>query len=405
MRGPASGVRVLASAFSSPKQRGTGKHEPVLWTTLFGRGRVLTNTMGHYWPGAGGPTARHSQHCLGFQTIFVRGCEWASGNPVALDVPPAFPNKNRESIVHPEEVHWTANQKTLPTAPQAIADPAERAAFKKRRNPYALLTPEESMATMQMPDGYQIELVVGEPRVREPVLLAWDGNARLHVAEMRSYMQDEYGTGTKTLKNGRVSRHEDLDGDGKLDRHTVFIDGLNLPRMMLPLDDRLAVVETDSSRVVGYRDSDGDGVADEKHVLHEGARKVDPSRSVEHQDSGLVWTIDNWMYLSRGRERYRFADDQWKAEPIEFDWNQWGLDQDDTGRLFFNNNSEPLKSFQQHPIYWSQIAKRATGRWRKPTLGADYPPEFLSMHSRRNRSSCNPSSIPTPRWIRNTAEK
>jgi len=116
-------------------------------------------------------------------------------------------------------------------------------------------------------------------------------------------------------------------------------------------------------------------------LLYDARRKIDAARSVEHQDSGLVWTIDNWIYLSRGRERYRFTNNQWKVDPIEFDWNQWGLDQDDTGRLFFNNNSEPLKSFQQHPIYWNQITKRATGRWRKPNIGLAYDPDFLTMHS------------------------
>ena len=150
---------------------------------------------------------------------------------------------------------------------------------------------------------------------------------------------------------------------------------------MLPLDDRLAVVETDSSDVVSYRDSDGDGVADEKRVLHRGSRRIDPSRSVEHQDSGLIWAIDNWIYLSRGRERFRYTDGKWNTSPIEFDWNQWGLSQDDTGRLFFNNNSEPLKSFQQHPIYWKHISKKAKGRWRQPSIGLQYSPDFLTMHS------------------------
>lgn len=381
MRGPAEGVQILASAYSSPDQRGTGNHEPIVWTTQFGSGRVVTNTMGHVWPSAGGPSGRDSLHCLGFQTILARSCEWAAGGPVLLDVPSNFPEKDQQSIVHPEFVAWTASGKTLAGAPQSIADAKQRAAFKKQRNPYALLTPAESIASMQIPKDYEVELVVGEPHVREPVLAVFDGNGRLYVAEMRSYMQDEYGTGTKALKNGRISRHEDTTGDGKLDRHTVFVDGLNLPRMLLPLDDRLAVIETDSTDVISYRDSDHDGVADERVVLHKGSRQIDPARSVEHQDSGLLWAIDNWIYLSRGRERFRFTAGQWQVDPIEFDWNQWGMDQDDTGRLFFNDNSHPLKSFQQHPIYWTQIAGKAKGRWQKPTLGDDYAPEFLTMHS------------------------
>lgn len=392
MRGPAEGVEILATAFSAANQRGTMQHEPVLWTTLFGQGRVVSNTMGHLWVGGNGPTMSHSLHCVGFQAVLARSCQWAAGQDVTIDAPQQFPSPDQISIVHPEHMHWTAGGNTLRLAPQTIVDAAERAAFKKVRNPYCLLTPEESMATMQLPDGYRVELVLAEPEIREPVLAVWDGNGRMYVAEMRSYMQDEYGTGTKTLRNGRISRHEDTTGDGKLDRHTVFVDGINLPRMLLPLDGRLAVVETDTTDIYTYRDTTGDGVADEKIRVYEGRRKIDASRSVEHQDSGLMWSIDNWIYLSRGRERYRAGrrfssggekqtNPNWIVDKIEFDWNQWGLDQDDTGRLFFNANSEPLKSFQQHPIYWNQIASRATGRWRKPNLGFDYAPEFLTMHS------------------------
>ena len=382
MRGPAEGVEILATAFSDEKLRGTNLHEPVVWTTQFGKGRVVTSTMGHYWwTGGEGPTMRHSLHCVGFQTLLARSCQWAAGRDVTIDVPVEFPSPDVVSIVHPEDMHWTAADKTLPLAPQAVADVAQRVKMKKARNPYSLLTPAESMESIQLPDGYRLELVLSEPVIREPVLAAWDGNGRMFVAEMRSYMQDEYGTGTKTLKNGRISRHEDTTGDGKLDRHTVFLDNLNLPRMMLPLDDRLAVVETDSTDIHTYRDTDGDGVADEKKLIYEGSRKIDASRSVEHQDSGLFWAIDNWIYLSRGRERYRFVDGEFEVDSIEFDWNQWGLDQDDTGRLYFNANSEPVKSFQQHPIYWTQIASKANGRWRKPEIGSDYNPDFLTMHS------------------------
>ena len=61
----------------------------------------------------------------------------------------------------------------------------------------AYLTPEESMKTMHLPPGYHLELVASEPQIQEPVAIVWDGNGRLYVAEMRSYMQDINGTGEK----------------------------------------------------------------------------------------------------------------------------------------------------------------------------------------------------------------
>ena len=49
-----------------------------------------------------------------------------------------------------------------------------------------------------------------------------------------------------------------------MDKSTIFIDNLNLPRMILPLDDWIAVRESDTMDVIAYRDTDNDGVPDEQ---------------------------------------------------------------------------------------------------------------------------------------------
>src|SRR5260221_10034128 len=101
------------------------------------------------------------------------------------------------------------------------------------------LTPEEELKTFQLPDGYRLELVLSErDDVREPVCVAFDGDGRMYVAEMRSYMQDISGTNQHT-RSGRVSCHESTKRDGVFDKHAVFADKLLLPRMILPLDDRV----------------------------------------------------------------------------------------------------------------------------------------------------------------------
>src|SRR3546814_10155121 len=76
--------------------------------------------------------------------------------------------------------------------------------------------------------------------IHEPVAIAWDGNGRMFVAEMNTYMQDINGTG-QMARVCTIKRLEDTDGDGKMDKSVVFIDSLLLPRMILPLDDRLLV--------------------------------------------------------------------------------------------------------------------------------------------------------------------
>lgn len=215
----------------------------------------------------------------------------------------------------------------------------------------AYLSPEESMKTMHLPDGYHLELVASEPVIQEPVAIVWDGNGRMYVAEMRSYMQDIDGTGEQ-LPICRITRLEDTDGDGKMDKHSVYIDSLVLPRMMLALDDRLLVNETYSFNIHAYRDKNDDGVADEKLLVFQNDKRDDAN--LEHQKSGLIWNIDNWIYVTYNPVRYRFKNDQLVADSmVSPPGGQWGLANDNYGRLFFSSagGENPALNFQENPVY------------------------------------------------------
>ena len=154
----------------------------------------------------------------------------------------------------------------------------------------------------------------------------------LYVVEMRTYMQDIDASGEQEPRS-RISRHEDTDGDGKYDKHTVFIDNLLLPRMVLPLDDRVMVGVTNTLDLWNYRDTDGDGVADEQVKIYEGGGR---GGNMEHQPSGLIWALDNWIYITYEGVRYRFTDGRFKVERLPRGGGQWGLTQDDDGRLYYS---------------------------------------------------------------------
>jgi len=111
--------------------------------------------------------------------------------------------------------------------PKAPPEPAAEAANTPPRFTQAL-SPAASIATMQMPGGYRLEPVLTEPAIAEPVMVAFDGNGRMYVAEMRTYMQDADARGEQEPLS-RVSRHEDTDGDGIYDKHTVFVDRYSPP--------------------------------------------------------------------------------------------------------------------------------------------------------------------------------
>ena len=97
-RGPAQNMTVLASAFSDPSQGGTAGHEPLLWNIPFGKGRVVTNLMGHLWPGQ---DHLNALHCVGFQTLFARTVEWLGSDQVTLPVPELFPSTAGAVLVDP----------------------------------------------------------------------------------------------------------------------------------------------------------------------------------------------------------------------------------------------------------------------------------------------------------------
>ncbi|WP_029448151.1 DUF7133 domain-containing protein [Cellulophaga baltica] len=213
------------------------------------------------------------------------------------------------------------------------------------------LSPEESMKTFYVPKGYKVELVASEPMVDEPITIAWDGNGRMYVAEMNTYMQDLDGTGTNRSIS-KIKLLTDTDGDGKMDKSTVFIDSLMLPRMILPLEDELIVNETYSYDLWSYKDTDGDGVADKKERVYYNENRR--GGNLEHQQSGLLWNLDNWVYTTYNPVRFKFKKGKVVVDSLEnMPSGQWGLSQDDMGNMYYSSagSENPAYGFQQPAAY------------------------------------------------------
>lgn len=217
--------------------------------------------------------------------------------------------------------------------------------------PSTFLSPEESMETFYLPEGYKVELVASEPMIDEPVTIAWDGNGRMYVAEMSTYMQDVNGTGTNRSIS-KIKLLEDLDGDGKMDKSTVFIDSLLLPRMILPLENELIVNETYSYDLWSYQDTNNDGVADKKERVYYNPNPR--SGNLEHQQSGLIWNLDNWVYTTYNPMRFRFKNKEVMVDSLDImPRGQWGLTQDEMGIMYYSSAGaeNPAYGFQQAAVY------------------------------------------------------
>ena len=199
------------------------------------------------------------------------------------------------------------------------------------------LSPQESMKHFNLPKGYHIELVASEPMVKEPVAIAWDGDARMYVAELLTYMQDADATG-ELAPQSRISLLEDTNGDGKMDKSTVFIDNLLLPRMMLCVDHELIVNETNTIIITAYKDTNGDGKSDSKRIVYQDAKYRPGDMNMEHQRSGMDWNLDNWIYMTYEQARFRYKDGMLKPDTmINGAGGQWGLTHDSYGRVYYSN--------------------------------------------------------------------
>lgn len=215
------------------------------------------------------------------------------------------------------------------------------------------LDPAAALKTFNLPPGYHLELVASEPMIKEPVAIAWDGNAKMYVAEMLTYMLDADAKGEQ-VNVSRISLLEDTNNDGKMDKSTIFIDSLLLPRMILCVNHELLVNETNTITINAYKDTDGDGKADQKRTVFqkEGYRPFDAN--MEHQRSGLDWNLDNYIYLTYDPIRFRYRNGMLEADSLfSGPGGQWGVTHDNYGRLFLSNagGETPLVRVQINPSY------------------------------------------------------
>ena len=213
----------------------------------------------------------------------------------------------------------------------------DRSDFKINTDPPgSTFAPDDSLSTIRVPDGYRLELVAAEPMIEEPVCMAWGPNGELYVAEMRTYMRDIDMNG-ELEPVSRVVKLVDLDGDGRMDKSTTYLDNLVLPRAILTLDNKVLVGEPPHQWLC--EDTDGDGVADKKISIFENFGKRE-SGNVEHKINGLQWTMDNWIYNTKSASIFRYRDGTIEERRTVFS-GQWGQTVNDRGENIATKNSEP----------------------------------------------------------------
>jgi putative heme-binding domain-containing protein len=222
------------------------------------------------------------------------------------------------------------------------------------RAPGPALTPEQAVKKMTVPEGFTVEIVASEPQIMNPVAMCIDEKGRFWVTESFEYPRREPGPG-----KDRIKVLEDTDQDGKVDKVTVFAEGLNIPSGINVGHGGVWVANAPD--LLFMQDTDGDLKADKTEVLLTGWGRDD----THELPNSLTWGPDGWLYglngvfnfghVKYGKDNPNLAKNPdhpgwpitcavWRINPHtkEFDIfaegtsNPWGIAINDEGELFLS---------------------------------------------------------------------
>ncbi len=247
-------------------------------------------------------------------------------------------------------------------------------------------SPEEARQRMVVPEGFHVEVFASEPEIRQPVAACFDERGRMWVIEylqypnpaglkpvsVDQYLRTEYDRVPEPPPHGprgadRIKILEDTDHDGKADKVTIFVEGLNLASGIAVGHGGVFVGQ--APYLLFYPDKDQDDRPDgDPKVLLKGFGLQDAHATV----NSLMWGPDGWLYGAQGStvtaniRGIGFQQGIWRYEPrtdrfelfAEGGGNTWGVDFDRGGNAFGSSNGGFVTFHMvQGGYYWKGFAK------------------------------------------------
>lgn len=241
--------------------------------------------------------------------------------------------------------------------------------------------PEQALASMTVLPDLEAELVLSEPEIGQPLFLNFDERGRMWVLE---YLQYPDPAGLKMVSRDKflrtvydkvppapphhfrgadkISIHADSDGDGRYDKHTVFVEGLNMATSFAQSGDGVWVLNP--PYLLFYPDRNHDDVPDGDPEVHLEGFGLEDSHSIANN---LQLGPDGWLYACQGSTvtgniKRPGIDKQgvhslgqliWRYHPTkriyeifaEGGGNTFGLEIDSQGRVFSGHNGGDTRGF------------------------------------------------------------
>jgi putative membrane-bound dehydrogenase-like protein len=325
-----------------------GVKEPWTWVRTQGKGRVFYTAWGHDARTWSNP---------GFLELVERGLRWSVGqDPTKVEkyaAVPTAPTVPASPFTKPFPVPQIQPKRT-DVAPFEYVDVGPKIPNYPRSNRWGdqnkpltqmqkPLPADESIKHLVMPVGFKAEVFVTEAELGgKPICMTWDERGRLWCCLTMDYPNELH---PPTQGRDKIVVCEDTKGTGRCDKVTVFAEGLSIPTSLM--FHKGGVIAFDAKQTAYFKDTNGDGKADERTVLFGTWAQNDTHGGPSNMNYGL----DNWVYamqgynnstLTVGGETHRFRQGFFRFKPdgskLEFlrstNNNTWGLGLSEEGIVF-----------------------------------------------------------------------
>ncbi|WP_018970191.1 DUF7133 domain-containing protein [Rubritalea marina] len=175
---------------------------------------------------------------------------------------------------------------------------ADEDPYKKSGNidpePHRLSPADETelLKDISVPEGFTPTLFSPWQMANYPAYISASPEGDLYVSS------DGNASIGRDAERGRIIKLVDEDQDGRADKVTKFVDNIDSPRGVLWDLDTLYVLHP--PHITAYKDTTGDGVADESKRLISNIAFGFKDRSADHTTNGLDIGADGWIYISVG---------------------------------------------------------------------------------------------------------
>jgi putative membrane-bound dehydrogenase-like protein len=294
--------------------------QPQVWTYEKEKYRAFTCIPGHYH--------RNFSH-NGIRTMILRGIAWAGKR------------ENIDELCKPAEL-------------------GDALRYVEGGCP----SPQELPKALEVHPEFNLSLVASEPLINKPMNIDWDEKGRLWVVETPEYPNGLRQSNVDAWKDSGanqpghydrkpldcVSILSDTNGDGVMDKKTVFADEIELATSSVFYKN--GVIVCAAPDVWFFEDTNGDDKADKRTKIYTNLGNRDTHAVINN----MRWGLDGWVYATHGYSSsdnvksgdgskgfgaigsgvVRFKPDGSKIEQYASrGGNTWGLDITSDGQVFY----------------------------------------------------------------------